>query len=90
MNKYGLQNGGYDLLILISYRWIIDGLGSTAYAVTGKPRNSTITATQKALVNLLGRGLVEVVGYGGRKAFIYAPTNAVIIELGPVVYAQTA
>lgn len=81
-NKYVLHTGGYDLLLIITDRWVNENIGSTAYALAREPKNCTITATSVGVAKLLYKGLVEVMGYGNKNSKVYGPTIATLVEFG--------
>lgn len=83
MNRYSLRFPAYCDLVNIVSNWIINGQGLT---ITGIVTNNTNTGnsfkvTRDRVNILLGKGLIEQVGYSKYKAPLYVPTIKAINEL---------
>lgn len=83
----GISFGGFDLLVIITDRWLNEGKGSTAYWLSKEPKNCSITATSVCLRGLLEKGLVEIGGKGNKQCNIYIPSKTTLIELSKLLSA---
>lgn len=73
----GLQNGTFEMLVIIAHRWVTEHKGSTVYYVAGG-KTEVITTVSFGVRRLYDKGLLEVIGIGNANARLYAPTKGVL------------
>lgn len=76
--EHDLSYASFDLLTLISYRWIREGRGSSVYALCEEPKNCTNQNVRFMIDKLTKKGLIEVYGNGKNKCNLYVPSGVTL------------
>lgn len=86
LNKLEITDRGLTYLLTVGAYWEINEKGLAADEVRRTLKANygyikTIAATDKALQDLVAKGLLEVIGTGNRELNLYAPTSKAWDEL---------
>lgn len=80
-SRYGLYNGSFEILVILSKRWLLDNKGSTVYSLSPEPKRNTNTAVAFNLARLLDHRLIDVLGTGKNGCRVYCPTAKALGEV---------